>query len=477
MKSKLGTLSLVVVFAVVLLPVAGKGQAGTSAAQRADLLVTGGTVLTMDRAGTVIPNGAVAIAGGRIVAVGPRAEIQRRYRGARTIDATGRAIMPGLVNTHTHAAMSLLRGLADDLALQEWLEKYIFPAEARNVTADFVRTGTRLAALEMIRGGTTTFTDMYYFEDVVGEVTRESGLRGVLGETILDFPAPDNKTVPEALAYTEKFLQRWRGDPLVVAAVAPHSPYTCSADTLKKCVALAARYKAPILIHLAETEAETGQVRQKQNDPSLRSPAAFLDQIGLLGPHTVAAHAVWVDDADIALLRKSGTGVAHNPSSNMKLASGAAPVVKMLAAGVAVGLGTDGAASNNDLDMFEEADLASKLAKLHSGDPRALPATQALAMATIIGARAIGLEGEIGSLEPGKRADLITVRLRTPHSVPLYVLQSQLVYATKACGVEDVVVEGKLLMRSRRVLTLDENKILDEATRIGAQIRQSLRKQ
>ncbi|MCX6024922.1 MAG: amidohydrolase, partial [Chloroflexi bacterium] len=296
------------------------------------------------------------------------------------------------------------------------------------------------------------------------------GLRGVLGETILDFPAPDNKTVPAALAYTEKFLARWKNDPLIVPAVAPHSAYTCSADTLKRTRELATRFGAPLIIHLSETETENNQLRAKEGV----SPTAYLDRLGLLGPRTLAAHVIWVSDDDIARLARNRTGVAHCPSSNMKLASGVAPVEKMLAAGVAVGLGTDGAASNNDLDMFEEMDLAAKLAKVHSGDPRALPARRVLEMATIGGARALGLELQIGSLEAGKRADLITVSLRSPHAVPLYNLESHLVYALKASDVDDVIVEGRILMRSRRILTLKAAEILSQAERLAQQVRRSL---
>jgi 5-methylthioadenosine/S-adenosylhomocysteine deaminase len=451
--------------------------AGASARQPADLLVLGGTVVTMDAERRVIPDGAVAIAGGRIAAVGGRADVQARFRARQTIDAAGHAVLPGLVNTHTHAAMSLFRGIADDLRLKEWLENYIFPAEARNVDPDFVRWGTRLAALEMIRTGTTTFADMYYFEDVVAEATEEAGLRGVLGQAVLDFPAPDHKTPADALAYTERFLQRWRNHPTIVAAVAPHSAYTASAETLRQAAELARRFDAPLLIHVGETSVEADQIRAKQQDRAIASPVAFLDALGLLGPRTLAAHSVWVSDADIATLRRTGTGVAHNPSSNMKLASGVAPVARMLKAGLAVGLGTDGVAgSNNDLCMFEEMDLASKLAKVTSGDPRALPAAQVLEMATIMGARALAMEQQIGSIEPGKRADLITVRLRNAHSVPMYDVTSQLVYALKGSDVQDVVVEGRLLMRSRRVLTLNEEEIFRHAERLATQVRRSLQR-
>lgn len=440
----------------------------------ADLLIVGGTVVTMDGQRRVIENGAVAVERGRIVAVGTRAEIEARYpaRPARQkIDATGRLVLPGLINAHTHAAMSLFRGVADDLRLEEWLQKYIFPAEARNVTAEFVRAGTRLAALEMIRSGTTTYTDMYYFEEVVAEATKEAGMRGVLGQTILDFPSPDSKTPAEALARTEKFLERFKGDPLIVAAVAPHSPYTVSAELLKQSHALAKRYGAPLLIHLSETSTENDTIQTRFK----MSPTAYLDSLGLLGPRTLAAHCVWVSAEDIARFRRNGTGVTHQPSSNMKLSSGAAPVVDMLAAGVAVGLGTDGVAgSNNDVNMFEEMDLAAKLAKLIQRDPRALPAQQALEMATIIGARALGMEKEIGSLETGKRADLITVRIDGIHAVPLYNLYSQIVYALKASDVDDVVVEGRPLMRARRVLTLDEARIRAEAHKYAKEITSSL---
>lgn len=437
----------------------------------ADLLITGGAVVTMNSQRRIISDGAVAVTGERIVAVGPRAEIERHHKARRRIDASGHAVLPGLINTHTHAAMSLFRGIADDLRLEEWLEKYIFPAEARNVTSDFVRWGTRLAALEMIRSGTTTYTDMYYFEDVVAEATREAGMRGVLGETILDFPAPDNKTVDSALEYTQKFLERWRNDSLITPAVAPHSAYLCSADTLTRARDLAARYDAPVLIHVSETSAENKQVREKQK----LSPTAYLDRVGLLGPRTLAAHAVWLSDVDIQILSRTRTGVAHCPSSNMKLASGVAPVLKLLAAGIPVGLGTDGVAgSNNDVSMFEEMDLAAKLQKVTTGDPRALPAAQVLEMATILGARAIGLEKEIGSIEPGKRADLITVRLGQPHTVPLYDVVSQLVYAAKASDVENVIVNGRLVMRGRRVLTLNEGDVLAAAERYAARVRQSI---
>ncbi len=436
-----------------------------------DFLISGGAVVTMDPARRLIEDGAVAVRGDTIVAVGYRADLESRFRPARRIDARGRLVLPGLINGHNHAAMTLFRGLADDLGLQEWLQKYVFPAEARNVTEDFVEWGTRLAALEMIRGGTTTYADMYYFEDAVARVTKAAGLRGILGETILDSPAPDNKTLSQALAYTEAFLQHWQGDPLIHAAVAPHSPYTCSESTLREAAALARRYHAPILIHVSETQREVEQIHSQH----ARSPVGYLDAVGLLGPDVVAAHCVWVDSADISLLRQRDVGCVHNPSSNMKLASGTAPVIELLAAGVRLGLGTDGpAGSNNDLNLMEEIDLAAKLQKVTRMDPRALSALQALELATIGGARALHLETEIGSLETGKKADLILLRTDAPHAVPLYNVYSQIVYALKASDVETVMIAGRLVMEGRRVLSVSETEVIARAREYAKKVKRSL---
>src|SRR6202522_1844203 len=311
------------------------------AKEHVDLVVTNGTVVTMDAQRHVIENGAVAVRGDSIVAVGPSADIAAQYDAAKIVDARGAIVMPGLINGHAHAAMSLFRGIADDLSLDDWLKKYIFPAEARNVTEDFVVWGTRLGMLEMLRGGTTTYADMYYFEDAVARVTREAGMRGVLGETIIDFPAPDNKTLPQALAYTQKFLDHWKGDPLIVAAVAPHSMYTCSEKTLQDATALARRNGAPILIHIAEAPFELEQSRNKFG----LTPVAYLSRAGVLGPDVVGAHCIWVDHADISPLSHFGVGCVYNPSSNMKTAAGVMPVVEMLASDEAIGLDTDAAPS------------------------------------------------------------------------------------------------------------------------------------
>jgi 5-methylthioadenosine/S-adenosylhomocysteine deaminase len=443
---------------------------GAQAKDKVDLLVMNGTVVTMDAQRRIITDGAVAVRGDSIVAVGPSAEIVAQYEAAKVVDAHGAIVMPGLINGHAHAAMSLFRGMADDLGLDEWLKKYIFPAEARNVTEEFVVWGTRLGVLEMLRGGITTYADMYYFEDAVARVTKEAGMRGVLGETIIDFPAPDNKTVPQALEYTQKFIDHWKGDPLIVAAAAPHSMYTCSAKTLQEAAGLARRNHAPILIHIAEAPFELQLSREKYGV----TPVGYLAREGILGPDVTGAHCVWVDQADIATLAQYGVGCTNNPSSNMKTAAGVSPVVDMLAAGAAVGLATDGAASNNNQDLFEEMDLAAKLQKITRMDSRVLPAERVVEMATIGGARAVHLEKLIGSLEAGKKADLIVVDTTAPHATPMYNVYSQLVYALKATDVRSVVIGGKFVMEDRKMLTLDEPAILAKANEYKAQIEKSL---
>jgi 5-methylthioadenosine/S-adenosylhomocysteine deaminase len=442
------------------------------AAGPVDLVVRNATVVTVDTQRRVIPNGAVAIEGGRIAAVGPAAEIDARYRGREVLDAGGGIVLPGLINAHTHAPMVLFRGIADDLRLMDWLQKYIFPAEARNVTAEFVKAGTRLAALEMIRSGTTTFVDMYYFEDQVAEAAKEAGMRAVAGETLIEFPAPDNKTIPDALAYTDRFLKRWAGDPLVVPAVAPHSTYLASPDTLKAARALADTYGAPILVHLSEAPDEQKQIQERYKKTSTE----HLRDLGVLRKGVLGAHGVWLTAGDRAILKEAGAGVAHCPQSNMKTTSGPAPVREMLAEGLRLGLGTDGAASNNDLDMFEEMLTAALLAKHATADPTVAPAPAVLEMATLGGARALGMEDRLGSLEAGKRADLVVVDLSAPRLHPLYDPVSHLVYAAKGADVRHVVIEGKVVLRDRKVTTLDEAAVLADAERLRSQVVQSLAK-
>ena len=444
----------------------------TLAGEPADWIWSARYVITEDAQRRVIENGAVAIRGDRIVAVGGKAEIDARFEAKQRLDRPEAILAPGLIDTHTHAAMSLFRGIADDLKLQDWLEKFIFPAERKNVTADFVRWGTRLGCLEMLLSGTTTFTDMYYFEDVVAEAATEAGMRGVLGETIIGFPVADNKTPAEALVYTERYLKRFQNDALITAAVAPHALYTNSDETLKAARALANKYRAPLVIHLSETRKENDDELAKRHT----TPTRTLDDLGIWNGRAVAAHAVWVDEADMAILKRRGVGIAHCPSSNMKMASGVAPVTRMLALDLAVGLGPDGpAGSNNDFNMFEEMDLAAKLQKVTTMDPRALPAPAALEMATIRGARALGMEKEIGSIEAGKRADLITVRLDRANAQPLYDAVSQMVYALKGSDVRDVMVNGKVVVRDAKILTLDEKQVLAKAAEYGIKVGASLK--
>ncbi|HEY2432391.1 MAG TPA: amidohydrolase [Vicinamibacterales bacterium] len=435
------------------------------------LVITNGTVVTVDAARRVIPRGAVAIDGRDIVAVDTADQVAASYRGRDTIDASGSVVMPGLINTHTHAPMVLFRGLADDLALMDWLQKYIFPAEAKTVSPEFVRVGTRLAALEMIESGTTTYTDMYYFEDEIARATKAAGLRGVLGETIIRFPVADAKTPADSLALTERFAREFAGDDLITPAVAPHAMYTLDADTLKACRALADRLHIPVIIHLAETSDE---VKTAQDQYHL-TPTAFLDSIGFWGPRTVAAHAVHVTPADIEILAARHVGVSHNPESNMKLASGTAPVEAMRRAGVVVGLGTDGAASNNDLDMFEAMRQAAFLQKLVDNDPRAIPAPVAVEMATIDGARVLGMEKTIGSLESGKRADVIVVSMAAARQTPMYDPVSHLVYVTRGDDVQTTIVNGRVLMRDRKVLTLDARQVLADARAMADKVRAAVR--
>jgi len=419
----------------------------------ADLIVSGGTVVTMDGARTIYDDGAVVIKDDIIVAVGQRTEVE------------------GFINGHTHVPMTLFRGLHDDVTLDEWLHKYIFPAEAKNVNEDFVRWGTRLAAAEQIRSGITTFADMYYFEDAIAEETKAAGMRGVLGETFIDFPAPDNKSEAEMLAYTERFLKRWQGDPLIHAAPAPHSIYTCSRKTLQDSAELARKYHAPILIHVAEMKKEW-EDSEKQNG---MSPVQYLDSIGVLGPDVIAAHCIYVDEKDRMTLAQKQVGCVHNPSSNMMLASGVSPVPEMRAEGVAVGLGTDGpAGSNNDLDLMEEMDLAAKLAKITKMNPLALNAKAVVEMATIDGAKAIHMDKEIGSLEKGKKADLILISLNEPNAVPMYDIYAQLAYALKASDVETVVIGGRVVMRDRKLLTVNEEQAIEKAREYKKTIAASL---
>ena len=440
---------------------------GQARSRAVDLIIANGTVVTMDAAGRVLTPGSIAIDGTDIIAIDRPEVIRDQFHAPDVIEAWGSVIMPGLINTHTHAPMVLYRGLADDLALMDWLQKYIFPAEAKTVSPEFVRAGTRLAALEMIQSGTTTYADMYYFEEEIAKETKAAGLRGVLGQTIIQFPVPDAKTPVEGLARAEAFIRAYKDDPLITPAVAPHSMYTLDGPTLMACRDLAKRYNVPTLIHLAETEEETRTARERLKS----SPVTYLEALGFFGPGVLAAHGVWVSPDEIAILEAHGVGVSHNPESNMKLASGTAPVPGYLEAGVALGLGTDGAASNNDLDMFEAMRTASLLHKLTTGDPTAVSARTALQMATIGGARALGMQRRIGSLEPGKRADVLVVSMSSARQTPMYDPISHLVYTTRGDDVLVTVVNGRVLMRGRKVLTLDEAAVLKEARLLSEKVK------
>jgi 5-methylthioadenosine/S-adenosylhomocysteine deaminase len=444
-----------------------------TAPRQVGIILSGGAVVTVDAVRNVYSPGAVVIDGTDIVAVGQASEIAARFKAAQQINTVGSVVIPGLINAHSHAPMVLYRGLADDLRLQEWLEKYIFPAEAKTVSREMVRAGTRLAALEMIQSGTTVYADMYYFEEEIARVTKAAGMRGVLGQTIIQFPVPDAKTPQEGLARTEAFVKEFANDELIVPAVAPHSAYTLGAKDLLASRALATKYGVPVLIHVAETEVELGT---SQKAHSGMTPVAYLQSIGFWGPRTVANHGVWVNAADMKILRSHQVAVSHNPESNMKLASGIAPVPEYLAAGVTVGLGTDGAASNNDLDMFETMRLAALLHKVKTGDPRVIPATIALEMATIGGAKALGLEKQIGSLETGKRADVVVVSMESARQTPIYDPVSHLVYASRGDDVRTVIVNGRVLMLDRKMLTLDESAVLAEARKIADAVRAAVGK-
>lgn len=437
----------------------------------ADLIIQNGTIVTMNAEKSIIEQGAIAVRKNKIVAVGKTEEVKAKFASRNIIEAGGKIIIPGLINTHTHIPMGLFRGIADDLDLNEWLTKYIFPAEAKNVTEDFVRAGTRLGLAEFIRAGTTTYCDMYYFEDAIAEESAKAGVRGVLGQTLIDFPAPDNKTFDEAKDYAEKFVRKWQSHPLIVPAIAPHAPYTVSEEHLRESRKLADKLNAPLVIHLAEDRKELKYVADNKN--GLR-PIEYLNKIGFLSSQTIAAHVIYANEEEIDLLKAIGVGIAHNPQSNMKLAAGVAPIPQMLEKDLAVGLGTDGAASNNDLSIWEEMDTAAKLHKVFNFDPKVVSAQQVFEMATIRGARALHLDKIIGSLEVDKRADIVIVDTDGVHQTPLYNIYSNLVYATKSTDVRTVVIDGKVVMKDRKLLTLNEVLIKKEANLYRQKILESL---
>jgi len=431
----------------------------------ADLLITNGIVLTMDADGRIIDNGAVAITGDTITAVDSTARLLP-LAAREIIDAAGGIIMPGLVNTHTHAAMTLFRGLADDLPLMNWLSEHIFPAEAL-LDADKVYAGSLLGCAEMILSGTTCFCDMYLFEDSVARAARDMGMRAVVGEVLYDFPSPNYGPIEAGFAFTRRLIDKWRGDPLVTIAVEPHSPYLCAPDLLLQASEIAGEHGVPLVIHLSETQAEVQTIRERYGV----TPVQHLANLGVLAPNLVACHCVVLEETDRVLLAKKDVKVAHNPESNMKLASGVAPIDDLIARGVCVGLGTDGCSSNNNLDLFAEMDMAAKLHKVTRLDPTVMDAATVLRMATIDGARALGLDHRIGSLEQGKKADLIVIDTYKPHLTPMYHPVSHVVYAVGGADVSATVVNGRLLMRDRRLTHLNLDKIMADARQIAEEIR------
>ena len=439
--------------------------------QNVDLIVLGDHVVTMNDAGQVIPNGAVAIDDGIIVAVGPRDDIETLYRGTEALEGDGKVVMPGLVNGHSHAAMTLLRGVADDLALMDWLNNYIFPAEVQFVDAEFVRIGTELACWEMIRGGTTTFVDMYYYPDVIAEVVESCGLRAYVSATVIDQRSPDAESAADSLQKGRAFIERWQGRSSRITPVfGPHANYTLNAEQLAATREAADEFGVPITIHMSESPFELQYSQDTYGTTTIR----LMDSLGFLDGPTIGAHVVWPTPEEIPILAEREVGVIHNPTSNMKIASGIAPVTAMIDAGVRVGLGTDGAASNNDLDMWEEMRLAAFLQKVEQMNPEALPAKTVLNMATRGGALAIGLGDSVGRLEAGYAADLISIDYSDVHHVPSYDVISHLVYVTDEQDVSSVVVDGRVLMREREMLTINTERVASEARELAARIQAAL---
>lgn len=436
-----------------------------------DHLISADFVITMDAKYTLYTPGAVAVTGDSIVAVGPKEELLAAYQAQDILDAGNSVLMPGLVNTHGHAPMTLLRGLADDLRLDVWLMGYMMPVEREFVNPHFSWLGTQLAAAEMIRSGTTTFMDMYYFEEAVADASAQAGLRAVCAQSILKFPTPDSGSYDESIERTRDFAARWKGHPLILPAIAPHAPYTVTPQLLEDAVSLALEFDIPLHIHIAETAQEVEDHRKEYDMP----PVPWLKKFGVFEAKTTAAHCVHLDDGEMRTFLHHHVGVAHNPSSNLKLSSGIAPINKMLEMGLNVGIGTDGVASNNDLDMFEELRLASFLAKVDTGDPTALPARKAIEMATIMGARAMHMEALTGSLEPGKRADLIAISMEDVRHTPYFQrdpegIYSRLAYATHATDVQHVMVNGQWLMQDRQLLTVDTKALQEEAAALAGKI-------
>ncbi|NLX50552.1 MAG: amidohydrolase [Deltaproteobacteria bacterium] len=438
--------------------------------QNIDLIISGGTALLLDENNTCLKNAAVAVRGAAICDIGSREDILSRYSAPKIIDGGNSLLLPGFVNTHTHAAMTCFRGIADDLELMEWLNNYIFPAEAQNVNPHLAYWGSLLACAEMIRSGTTTFCDMYIFEDETARAATEAGMRCLIGEVLFDFPSPNCKTPQQGLDYTRRLAEKWRNDPLVNIIVEPHSLYTCSPQLLKSAKDIADEYNLMLGVHLLENAEELNQLEEKFGTGAV----SFLKDIGYLNERLLAFHCVYFSIDDIRLFARHGCKVSHNPASNMKLANGIPPVCEMLKEGVTVGLGTDGCASNNTLDMIKEMSTAAKLHKVSVLDPTVMDALTTVRMATINGAKALGLDGITGSLEVGKKADIIRLGLDKPHLTPLYNEYSHLVYAAGGADVDTVVINGRVVMEDRRLLTINENEVMNEVRAIARTVKKNL---
>lgn len=432
------------------------------------MIIYGAMILTMDSDYTFYEDGAIVIENDRILALGPTPDILAQYKAAEMINGSGKLIMPGLINTHTHVPMTIFRGYADDLPLHEWLYDYIFPVESEFVNGENVRLGTQLAVAEMLRSGTTTFNDMYYHIEEIAQVVDQTGMRAVLSESVIDFPAPNSPTPEHGLQTAEALILKWNDHPRITISVSAHAPYSCSAELIQKAKALADKYNVPFNIHVAETRKEFDQALAEFGF----TPVGYLEHLGVLSDNVIAAHGVHLTPEDIQILAARGVAVAHNPECNMKLASGVAPVPELLRAGVKVGLGTDGVASNNDLDLFDEMNTAAILHKLNSNDPTVLDARTVVEIATIGGARALGMEDQIGSLEPGKKADMILLDMMQPHAHPLYNIYSLLVYSIKGADVETVIIDGRIVMRDRKLLFLDEKALFGRVEEVARQIRE-----
>jgi len=421
-----------------------------------DLLIRNGTILTMNPQNSIFEKGLLGITADTIAYIGKGDK--KGFHAKKVINANGGIILPGLINGHTHAAMTLYRGIADDLPLMEWLNNYIFPLESKT-NADFVYAGSLLACAEMIMSGTTTFSDMYIFEAETARAAKVAGMRCVVGEVLYDFDSPNYGPVANGIRYTENLIERWQNDPLVSVAVEPHALFTCSPDLLQAANNLALEYQVPLITHLAETESESIQIQEKYG----KSPVQHLLSLDILGSHLIAAHCVQLDGDDIRILAEKGVKIIHNPESNMKLASGIAPVPEMLSRGITVGLGTDGPASNNDLDLFGEMSTAAKLHKLNTGDTTVMDAVTVLRMATIEGAKALGIDDITGSLEKGKKGDIIIVDINKPHLVPIYNPYSHLVYSARGSDVSHTIINGRLVMAERRILTMEVDELIRNA--------------